>query len=206
MIMKKHLAAVLLLISTVILAAFPVQASTKSKTYKAYKTWISKGAKDSHGDKYNKFCLVNIDADKIPELVATSSNYGISTYYILSYKGNRLVSLTLYGGVSGTGGYRGNSMYLPSKGRLLAISASSGGRGSIQHTVYKLTKNGFSKYRTGSYDGIFAGSETNIQWNGKSVSIQQYNKSFKKAFNMKKGKYFDKLKYVSKAAILKKLS
>ena len=146
MIMKKHLAAVLLLISTVILAAFPVQASTKSKTYKAYKTWISKGAKDSHGDKYNKFCLVNIDADKIPELVATSSNYGISTYYILSCKGNRLVSLTMYGGVSGTGGYRGNSMYRPSKGRLLAISASSGGRGSIQHTVYKLTKNGFSKY------------------------------------------------------------
>ena len=200
---KKTLACLLLLAGLLISAAVPAQASAKSNAYKAYRTWIRKGAKDTYGEKYTKFCLANIDADNVPELVAAYPSEDVTSLYILSYKKGKLVHLSLASGVASIGGYRGNAYYLPGKGRLMAASVSSG-TGEYTEDIYRLTAKGFSTWRQGSYN-MFDDSAAKY-WNGKKVTTKKYKANLKKAFSRKKAVEFTTLKYVGKTVMLKKLS
>jgi len=200
--MKRTWSLVLALLLTLGLFAVLPQsaeaaAANNKAAYKAYTTWIRKGA-DYQGTKYTKFALVRIDGDSTPELIATVQNdtyYESSCYVVLSYKKGKLVKKRFDGGVWG------GASYIPGKGKLYQFSYNRGS-GMIYEDIYRLSSKGFSSVH-GEYRNDWEPSL--IKWNSKQVSKTVYEKNIHKAFNTSEAQSFEKITFKSKTAILKKL-
>lgn len=210
--MKKQKVFILLLSLVMVLSMVTsVQAASKKKAFASYLKWIETGCKDENGKKhsFNKFYLVKVDSDKIPELVACKalppSYGGMEDICVVSYKKKKVVKLSARTGVAGAGGFRGAFSYIPKKGRLRIWSMSSG-NGSEHNVIYKLKKDGFKKYATADFSHSFSVKKMKFAWsytwNGKKVSKKTLKKKLAKAFKGKNAKHFTDLPFVSKSEII----
>ena len=213
--MKTRIIAMILAI-VVIISVFPasnVEAAsrTKKKAYKAYYKWIKSDeakADDYANHRFNKFKLLDLDNDKIPELIALyedRNNTDINNYAICTYDGKKVNSLKVSEGVAGAGGFRGVVTYIPKKGKIAACT-SWAPSGSSYDTYYKIKKGKIIKTNELSMTREFYPKATETyKINSKTVSKSKYNKTEKKIYASKKAAYFEKLKYISKKKMLKKL-
>ena len=177
------------------------QASTKAKAFKAYRKWIKQGATYNY-TKYDEFCLTRIDSDKIPELVARKKyDAYVSHFVVLTWKKNKLYKQTFASGVASVGGFRGEAVFIPKKGKIMQSSVSAG-TGRCSDFVYKLTKKGIQTYAEGNF---IIDLSSSYQWKGKSVSEKDYQKKLKKIMPTKKCKKLNSLAFRKKKAILKSL-
>ena len=206
----KTVLALLLTVSLVINAftTVPASASEKEQAYKAYYDLIEKLHEgDEWSDGFDRFALINVDNDGIPELLAVDTandeydNNGVTEYELYTYYNGEAVKLGSYAsGVAGAGGYRGSTLYIKKSGKILEtyISASSGDGSDI---VYKMENGAMTEIAHGDYN--IATDDT--VWNGKAMSSSKYNKKLNKTFKMKKAKSFEDLKTSSYKSMRKKL-
>lgn len=211
--MKKTKAMLGMLVIMTLALIMPVHASARSKAYKAYAKWIKAGAivkETSYGHtyktKYTSFCLLHLDNDSVPELVAKRVfNGAIEEYYIQSYKKGKLVSRTINCGVGGVGGFRGTASYIPNKGLIYTCSWGSVNPRTYD-TIYKLGKSKFGQKAKGEYDRNWENDKkSKAKWNGKRVNAKTYDSKFKKLFNVEKALEFSDLPCVSAKEMLKLL-
>ena len=185
-----------------------VYATKKKDAYDAYykliKTLREPGEWTGGYDRYK---LLFVDDDKIPELLAVDTpadymdNNGIYCYKLYTYYGGKAVELGEFqSGVASAGGYRGGTMYLEKSGKVMENYISSGS-GDGSDIVYKLKKGKLVK----AVSGDFHLATDKQEWNGKSVSASAYNKKLNKAFDTNKGKGFEALKTISYVDMRKKL-
>lgn len=196
--MKKIVA--MLLVFTVLCSGIPstqVQAASKAKTYKAYYNWLNKKSPSL----YKKYKLVNLDGDKVPELVGCfkDKDFGVTYYVVCSYNGKKVTTEEFAGGAASSGGFRGGVSYIPGKGKILSTEWSSG-TGEGDDTLYQLKKGKFKATILGTFK-----MGMSYKWKKKKVSEKVYYKKLKKVFNSSKAKSFDELKYISKSKMKKKL-
>ncbi len=213
--MKKRFISMLLVLA-VLVAAFPssnVEAAsrTKKKAYKAYYKWMKSDEmkiSDYREEKFNKFKLVDLDNDKIPELIALYEDRvgtDVNTYAICTFDGKKVNSIKVCSGVAGAGGFRGSVSYIPKKGKIAAYSMSSG-TGSSYDTYYKIKKGKIVITHTLTMERTFYPQQTETyKVNKKVVSKSKFEKTEKKIYASKKSVNFDKLKFISKKKMLKKL-
>lgn len=207
----KKVWSLLLTLIMAFMMALSVQAASKNNAYKSYLNWVSSGCKDEDGRRhnFNKFYLVRVDSDKIPELVAykkLSATYGaMEDICVVSFKQNRIVTKSARTGVAGAGGFRGSFSFIPQKGKMRVCSWESA-NGSRCDEIYKLTHNGYKKIATANfsnrYDFDRMKSSWSYTWNEKKVSKKTLERKLLKAFNYKKAKQFTDLPFVSRSEII----
>ncbi len=207
--MTKKLTALTLSFFLIIVFGMSAMAESKAETFAAYKEWIQNGAKSSADDEdvhYDKFCLLNLDKDSVPELISCRIvNDGIYDFYIQSFKDGQLVILTTQAGVGGAGGFRGTVSYIAGKGLIRSHSWGSANPQNYEE-ICKLTSTGYKVKGEGEYLYYFDDKPIkDAVWNGKNVSSKVYEKKSNKAFNEKKGKDMTKLNFVSASEILEQL-
>lgn len=202
--MKKRRSHLFVIMMILIMSMFviPAQASSRSKAYKAYRSWIKGGCKNEYGYKnsFKQFCLVKIDSDSVPELIGKEVvNYAINSMCIVSYKNGKLIKKSVSTGVGGAGGFRGDASFIPKKGKIYMTSISSG-TGMVYDSIIKLGKRSFKAVAEGSFQWLDMEKNTarNCTWKGKRVSKKVYDAKLKKGYPSRKAKKFDDLKFVSK--------
>ena len=186
----------------------PVHASKKKDACKAYYSLIKDLHKgDGWEDGYDKFKLIYVDDDKVPELLAVDTpadyldNNGTYQYELYTFYNGQATKLGNYSsGVASAGGYRGNTMYRKKSGKIFETYISSG-TGDGGDTVYKQKKGKMVRVAHGDYHL----ADNTQEWNDKSVSNKTYSKKLQKAFNTKKGTEFTTIKTISYSAMRKKL-
>lgn len=186
----------------------PARASEKEQAYKAYYDLIEELHKgDEWSDGYDRFALINVNNDNIPELLAVDTpadgfdNNGTNQYVLYTYFDGNPVKLGDYAsGVASAGGYRGDTRYIKKTGKIL-VSYISAGSGDASDIVYKLQDGAMTEIAHGDYN--IASDDT--EWNGKPMSISKYSKKLNKAFKSKKSKSFEELKTCSYKTMRKKL-
>lgn len=211
--MKPATKTLLLLLLTVSLAlsafnAVPARASEKDEAYAAYYDLIEALHEgDEWADGFDRFKLIYVDADDIPELLAVDTpgdeydNNGITYYELYSYYNGEAVLLGSYSsGVASAGGYRGSTMYIKKSGKVLETYMEAGS-GDAGDTVYKMENGAMTEIAHGDYN--IATDDT--VWDGKAMSYAKYNKKLNKTFKMKKAKSFEDLKTSSYKSMRKKL-
>ena len=206
----KTVLALILTVSLIIdvFNAIPVSASEKEQAYKAYYDLIEELHKgDEWSNGFDRFKLINVDNDDIPELLAVDTpsdqfdNNGTYRYELYTYFNGEAVKLGSYAsGVASAGGYRGDTMYIRKSGKVLEtyISAGSGDGSQI---VYKMQDGAMIE----TAHGDFNVASENAKWNGKSMSYTKYLKKLNKAFKTTKAKSFEELKTSSYKSMRKKL-
>ncbi|MBR6223257.1 MAG: hypothetical protein IKQ71_07450 [Lachnospiraceae bacterium] len=181
---------------------------TKKAALKAYYAYLKSGKPQTYRDKkYNKFTLMDLDNDKIPELVAQYKDREgtfVDYYVILAYDGSTVQTLDVSEGVAGAGGFRGNLSYMPKKGLIYNLTWSSG-TGSQYNTLYSLKNGKFTTKVKMVNERDMKTYKLNYTWNGKKTTEKKQNAKFNKLYNTKKAKTFDKLKYISRKKMLSKL-
>ena len=211
--MKFAFKTLLALLLTVALAisvftTVPALASEKDEAYKAYYDLIEELHKgDEWSDGFDRFKLINVDNDDIPELLAVNTpsdeydNNGTYRYELYTYFNGEAVLLGSYAsGVASAGGYRGDTMYIKKSGKILE-SYISAGSGDASDIVYKLQDGEMIEVAHGDYN---VASEDAV-WNGKSMSYLKYSKKLNKIFKTRKAKSFEELKTFSYKSMRKKL-
>lgn len=202
--MKKYITRILIFVLLLsVVPATDVQAASKKKVYKAYYNYLVKKSNSGDLKKFTKYCLVNLDGDRIPELVGyhKDKDLAVDRYVICSYNGKKVVTKEFQDGVASSGGYRGLLTYIPNKGKIKHSYISSGSGSeyvevySLKKGVYKKTVDAGSEYRNGRH----------YRWGNTPVSKSTYDRKLNKAFNADRSKRFCDLKYISKTKMKKKL-
>lgn len=184
-------------------------ASDKDTAFKAYYSLVKELHKsDEFSDGYDRFALIYVDDDEIPELLAVDTpadeydNNGIYYYELYTFYDGKAVMLGSYSsGVASAGGYRGDTRYIRKSGKLYeTFFASSSGDGN--DIVYKMKDGEMVETARGEFN--IANDETAV-WNGKTMSGTDYSKKLNKAFKLKKAKSFEEIKTVSYKSMRKKL-
>lgn len=203
---------VLFLAAALILQSFnaaPAYASDKESAYKAYYALVKElHNSDEFSDGYDRFALIYVDDDDIPELLAVNTprdeydNNGIYIYELYTFYDGKAVMLGSYAsGVASAGGYRGDTMYIRKSGKLYETyyySASGDG----EDIVYKLQDGELIETARGKFN--IADEETAI-WKDKTVSCADYSKKLNKVFKLKKAKSLEKITTVTYKKMRKKL-
>ena len=213
--MKKRVIA--LLLALVVVIGFMPQGSaeaagtrTKKAAYKAYYDWIKSSeskVSDYNTHRYNKYKLIDLDNDKIPELVGLYQDRNqtyIDNYIICSFDGVKVNTVKLTAGVAGVGGFRGGASYVPKKGKVFQTTFHSVGSYEYHH-VYKIKKGEIKETYDVNYNMDFRSNKRIYKCNGKKISKSKFNSLVKKKCSSSKSKDFGKLKYISKKKMLKKL-
>ncbi len=205
--MKKRMLAILITL-VIILSVVPsvnteAAARTKKKAYKAYYSWIKKSA---DAKKYTDYKLLDMNNDKIPELIGTyqdADNQYLHYYIVCSYDGSEVKMLGLVDGVNSFG--KTTVSYIPKAGKVCSTSTTSSTTSSFDY-IHKIKKDGKLEIlaktsKTKSYD------QTGYiyRWDDVEVTEAEYNKKYAKAYNASKAKSFGSLKYTSKKKMLKQL-
>ncbi len=192
---------------------------SKKAAYKAYYNWMkSSNAKTEvydgtfHKVYYKKYTLVDINNDKVPELIALYENRyqtWLNYYKICSFDGYKVNEFSASSGVAGAGGYRGYTKITPKKSKLYSFSTSSG-TGSTYESYYKFTKKGFKEKYSLNFERTYVsgGEKLTYKINNKVVSKKKFNsvhKKLEKSYNSGKSTDLDDLKYISRKKMLKKL-
>ena len=201
--MKNNLlraASMMLLVIIIGVAITPicVNASAKNGTFKAYRKWLQ-----NTPEGYNYFALIYIDNDGTPELVAKNDGYdeyGTSEYILCGCKNGKIQSLAFSDGDSFSSGYRSSASFIPKKNKVYN-GHMYGGNGEGEDGIFKLNDNGFQEVEKGKYDY----KEMFFSWNGKTMTENEYNSCFTKAYDSNSAKGFWKIKYYTKEEIIKKI-
>ena len=206
------IAVLFLLTAALLLQAFavtPAHASEKESAYKAYYDLVKKLHKgDELTGAYDRFKLIYVDADDIPELLAVDvpsdeyENNGIYRYELYTYYDGKAVMLGCYSsGVASAGGYRGDTMYIKKSGKIYeTYHASASGDG--EDIVYILENGEMKETARGAFN---IGNDETAVWNDKTLSAAKYAKKLNKVFNTNKGVSFESLKTSTYKSIRKKL-
>ena len=209
-IIKNSLVPVLA--AALLLQAFsviPAHASDKKTAFKAYYSLVKElHESDESSDGYDRFALIYVDDDEIPELLAVDipvdeyENNGTYMYGLYTFYDGRAVQLGSYrSGVASAGGYRGDTKYIRKSGKIYeTYFASSNGDGN--DIVYKMKDGEMAETAKGEFN--IADNETRV-WNGKTMSGADYDKKLNKAFKLKKAKSFEDIKTVTYKSMRKKL-
>lgn len=200
--MKKTITRILFLF--MLLALIPsvnVQAASKKSAYKAYRSWLAKSAPVSDSGKAYEYCLLDLDNDKVPELIGHyyDKDYFRDHYVICTFDGKKVNTKKL------AADFRTDVSYLPQKGKVQLLGIDSPAFMTIYIKIYTIKKGKIKSSASGdtSFD-----TDTNkfiYEWKGKRVSKKAFDKASKKAFNSSNGKSFSELKYISKSKMKKKL-
>ena len=193
-----------------IFTVIPVEAADtkKDSAYKAYYELIQKLNKgDKLSDGFDRFKLIYVDKDDIPELLAvntpsdTFDNNGTYRYELYTYYDGKAVKLGSYAsGVASAGGYRGDTMYIKKSGKIYETYTSAGS-GDGCDIVYKMQNGTMTEIARGEFN---IASDT-AAWQGKTMSYTKYSKKLNKAFKTQKGKSFEELSTYSYKYMRKKL-
>lgn len=192
----KKTATRLLLLMLLIFAVSPVSAHAAGKkaVYKAYTNWMN----SKEATKYKKFCLVELDSDKIPELIGVYNRTGypgINNYIICSYSGGKIVKRA-FQDAAGTGGARITISYVPRKGKLVSCQG---------HSMSPVDDYIVYKWKGGQWRNAGQGTKNYISgkctWGKKSMSKSKFDKKV----SAKNSKPFFELTFISKAKMRKKL-
>ena len=185
----------------------PVYAADKKEAYTAYYSLVKElyKARDEY-ESFDRFKLIHVDADGIPELLAIQSpkelvNNSTYVYKLYTYYDGQICELGEFrSGVASAGGYRGTTAYIKKSGKIYETYMSSGsGEGS--DVVYTLSKGKLKQKAKGDYSFVTGENE----WNGKSVSSSSYSKKLNKLFNPENAVFFEEMKVDSYSAMRKKL-
>lgn len=184
-----------------------VQAAGQEEVYKAYYEWLQKEAPSM----YEKYTLIDLDGDQIPELVGDYRAVGWKII-ICSYDGKKVVSQELGDSLGITNA--NEIYYIPGKGMVYEMREywSSWSyyedymleNGKIKKVASKEGESFYSKTA-----GKYVYKDT-YKWNKKTVSKKVYDRNYKKLkktlnIDDSKRKSFYELKYISKSEIMKKL-
>ncbi len=173
--------------------------------------------------KFDKFALIDLDGDEVPELFATGAyadeDYmgGMQPYLIVGHneKGD-VINDILADGVAGAGGYRGTLYYLPGLGKI-HDSAVYAPFGSPSDTIY-IMKDGKIDTLVSGYFEVDAGNlpediddDFDIldygqwYWDGVPVDEGEYKKHFVEVIENTHGTALCDIDYMGKNEILKVL-
>ncbi len=187
----------------------PAYASAKDPAYKAYYSLIKElHQSDEYSNGYDRFALIYVDNDDIPELLAVDTpsdeydNNGLYIYELYTYYDGKAVMLGAYqSGVASAGGYRGDTKYIKKSGKLLeTYHYAANGEG--EDIVYKMQDGQMIETNRGAFN--IADEDTAV-WNGKTMSVTDYSKKLGKAFKEKKAKSFEAVKTTTYKKMRKKL-
>ncbi len=173
--------------------------------------------------KLDKFALIDLDGDEVPELFATGEYVdedffgGMQPYLIVGNSENRaVVNDIMADGVAGAGGYRGTLYYLPGLGKI-HDSAVYAPFGSPSDTIY-IMKDGKIDTLVSGYFEVDAGNlpenvDDNFDildygqwyWDGVPVDEGEYKKLFVEAIENTHGTALCDIDYMSKDEIIKVL-
>ena len=213
--MKKRVIAFVLALVVVIgfmpqLSAEAAGTRTKKAAYKAYYDWIKSSESkisDYNTHRYNKYKLIDLDNDKIPELIGLYQDRNqtfIDNYVICAFDGEKVNSVKVTSGVAGVGGFRGGASYVPKKGKVFETVWHSIGSYEY-HTVYKIKNGQIKKQYDINFNLDYKTNKKVYKCNDKKISKSKYDSLVKKKCTSSKAKGFGNLKYISKKKMLKKL-
>ena len=204
---------VLLLTAALILPVFsstPAAASEDDSSYKAaYYKLIKELRKGNEVSEkgFDRFKLIYLDNDDIPELLAVDvpadsfENNNIYIYSLYTFYNGEAVKLgDFQSGVASAGGYRGNTFYIKKSGKILETSTAAAS-GDGDDIIYSMQDGELSEIASGKFNI----ADENAEWNGKSMTYDQYDKKLNKVFKTKKAKSFEEIKTVSYKSMKKKL-
>ena len=187
--LKSKIALVLLLALSLAFQGITVTPASAADTDQAYKKAYYKLVKELYNSDvytggFDRYALIYLDDDDIPELLAVHTpidiydNNGVYCYALYTYYDGKAVMLGYYtSGVASAGGYRGNTMYIKKSGKLYEsyMQAANGNGGDI---IYQLQNGEMVELGQGTYN---IESDNSI-WNGKAVSSSKYTKAFNNLF------------------------
>lgn len=185
---------------------------------------IIKNYKNYEDDvKLDKFALIDLDGDEIPELICTGSYddeysmFGMQPYLIVGNNENGAVVYDIMtDGVASAGGYRGTLYYLPGLGKLHEYAVSSafydptdtiytmkdGKIETFAHGEFKVDVNKLPDEMSEDDDIMNYG---HWYWDGESVTKDEYKKRFVSAIENTHGIALSDIDYMSRDEIIKAL-
>ena len=184
------------------------EAQNIDEAYWAYYDFVSDEASDFYFGEFNKYQLIYVNGDDIPELLAAHSpkdtfdNNGTWQYALYTFKNGKVKNLAGFSsGVASAGGYRGNTYYLPNENRIYETYISSG-TGEGEDNIYKMAKVKLKRLHKGTYS-LATESGT---WKGSALSLDEYRAQIGKVFDLEGAESFEDIKFVSKKKMKKILS
>ncbi len=173
--------------------------------------------------KFDKFALINLDDDEIPELFATGEYVddsimgGMQPYLIVGHnESGAVVNDIMADGVAGAGGYRGTLYYLPGLGKL-HDSAVYAPFGAPSDTIYLMKDGKIDPLVYGDFEVDVEKLPENMgenddilnygqwYWDGVPMDEAEYKKQFVAAIENTHGVAVCDIDYMSKDEIIKLL-
>ncbi len=202
----------ILLSLSVVLGIIPgkeaIAATSRRDAFDAYSDWLEDDMSEFYVGGYDKYKLININNDNIPELLAVNipkneyDNNGTWEFALYTVKNKKVKNLAGFSsGVASAGGFRGNVFYIPRENRIYESYISSG-TGEGTDIIYQMKGGALQRLGQGSFSLATGGNA----WNGQVVSADSYRMSIAGLFDLNRAKSFEEIKFMTKKKIKKLVS